>query len=345
MGRLFFMNTKDKIILRDKVDKAVRSFFEAHCYLEAQTPRFVPSPDIQPTLSHFESTLVTATGESYKGAMITSPEYALKKIVSAEIPRIYELARVFRNNEPLDKMHNPEFTMLEWYRIGSSLDEGIQETIRLVGAVAEAINGGQTIERNGKIISLKPEDWTVVSVEELFRRHCGMDQLSHVTKEDYQKALKSLDMDWQEDDTISDLFQRLMLNCVDPVLRDSPAPVIVKHYPRHEATLARINEQGFAERFEAYIAGIELCNGYAELTDPVEQRRRFVEEQRERQRLGKTLFPIDEALIEALKQIDQPLFGNGLGLDRLIMILAGFSSIESVILFPGVQLFPPKEAI
>ncbi|PIR47762.1 hypothetical protein COV06_02090 [Candidatus Uhrbacteria bacterium CG10_big_fil_rev_8_21_14_0_10_50_16] len=336
------MNTKDKIILRDKVDKTVRAFFESRCYLEAQTPRFVPCPDIEPTLSHFESTLVTATGEMYKGAMITSPEYALKKIVSAEIPRIFEFARVFRNHEPLDKTHNHEFTMLEWYRLGATLAEGIEETIQLVDAMTFAITGGHTIKRDEKTISMKPEDWTIIDVEELFRRHCGMETLSQVTKQDYQAALDRLDMDWQPDDTISDLFQRLMLNRVDPVLRESSVPIIIQHYPSHESTLAQINAEGYAERFEAYIAGLELCNGYAELTDPVEQRRRFVEEQRERERLGKTLFPIDEALLEALKKIDQPLFGNGLGLDRLIMVLGGYTSIEQVLLFPGIQLFPPR---
>ncbi len=336
------MNTRDKILLRTKANQAVRGFFKGRDYLEVCTPRFVPSPDIEPTLSHFESTLVTATGEEYKGAMITSPEYALKKIVSPEVPRIFEFARVFRNNEPVDAFHNPEFTMLEWYCMDADIDHGIQETIELVDGITEAMTGGHVITHGDLEVSTVPEAWKIVTVEELFREHCGMETLKDVTKEDYQKALDRLELNWEADDTISDLFQRLMLNRVEPTLRAAPHPMVLKHYPAHEATLAQINEDGFAERFEAYIGGIELCNGYAELTDPEEQRRRFVEEQRERKRLGKTLFPIDEELLEALKRIDRPLFGNGLGMDRLIMLVAGLNSIEDVLVFPANRLFNKK---
>lgn len=333
------MNTKDKILLRHKANTAIRAYFASRDYLEVETPRFVPSPDMEPTLSHFESVVQDVAGNTYKGGFITSPEYALKKTVSADTPRIFELARVFRNSEPFDKLHNPEFTMLEWYCMDAVIEDGIEETIGLIESVVTAISGEPVVQVNGMRIPLHKDAWEVVRVEELFRRHCGMESLENVTKEDYQAALDRLDMNWEADDTISDLFQRLMLNCIEPHLRKAPHPIAVKGYPMHEATLARLNEWGFAERFEAYIGGIELCNGYGELTDPEEQRARFVEEQRERKRLGKTLFPIDEDLLAALKKIDKPLFGNGLGIDRLIMLAAGLDSIEDVLLFPATRLF------
>ena len=336
---LVFMNLKDKILLRQKVNGAVRSFFNERGYLEVETPRFVPTPDMEPTLSHFESTVEDVRGNTYGGGFITSPEYALKKTVSVETPRIFELARVFRNSEPFDALHNPEFTMLEWYSMGSTIDDGIQETIQMIAHVARTYRGKEEVIAGGRTISVAPSDWQVHRVEDLFRTHCGMDTLEGVTKETYQAALDRLDQSWEQDDTIGDLFQRLMLNYVEPWIAAQDVPIIVRDYPAHEATLAQLDERGFAERFEVYVGGIELCNGYGELTDAREQRARFVAERRERQRLGKTLFPIDELLIEALHHLDGPLFGNGFGLDRLMMLVAGHKSIQDVLLFPATTLF------
>ncbi len=334
------MNTKEKIELRARANHAVRSFFAARGYLEVETPRFVLSPDIEPALSHFETAVTDLAGKTHQGALITSPEYALKKIVSPETPRIFELARVFRNREPLDHLHNPEFTMLEWYRLGAGLSEGIQETAELVDAMVREVSGASAVRVGGTFMCVSPDRWETMTVEELFSRHAGTASLANPTRETYADALKAHGLHWEETDTISDLFQRVFLNLIQPHLDAADHPMVVAYYPRHEATLARINERGFAERFEAYIGGIELCNGYGELTDPAEQRKRFVEEQRERTRLGKTLFPIDEELLKALQRIREPLFGNAVGIDRVIMLAAGLPSLDDVLLFSIRRLFP-----
>ncbi len=337
------MNTKEKIELRTRANRAARSFFEARGYAEVETPRFVLSPDIEPTLSHLETSVTDLAGRTYQGALITSPEYALKKIVSPETPRIFELARVFRNREPLDQLHNPEFTMLEWYRLSAGLHEGIQETAELIDEVVRAVSGASAVRVGGTFMCVSPDRWEIIAVEELFSRHAGITSLSNPTRETYTRALKTHGLHWEETDTISDLFQRVFLTLVQPHLDAADHPMIVAYYPRHEATLARINERGFAERFEAYIGGVELCNGYGELTDPAEQRKRFVEERRERSRLGKTLFPIDEELLKALQRIREPLFGNAIGFDRVLMLAADLSSLDDVLLFSTRRLFPPSD--
>ena len=343
---LFFsrMNTKEKIELRARANGAVRAFFAERGYLEVETPRFVLSPDIEPTLSHLETAVTDMTGKVYKGALITSPEYALKKIVSPETPRIFELARVFRNREPLDRWHNPEFTMLEWYQLGTGLSEGMRETTALIDHMMRTVSGASAVRVGGTFMCTAPDRWETVSVETLFQRHAGIPSLANPMRETYQSALRAHGLHWEETDTISDLFQRVFINLVQPHLDAADHPIIVAYYPRHEATLARINDRGFAERFEVYIGGVELCNGYGELTDPAEQRKRFVEEQRERQRLGKTLFPIDEELLRALQKIHEPLFGNAIGLDRVIMLAAGLSSIDDVLLFSTRRLLPPNDS-
>jgi elongation factor P--(R)-beta-lysine ligase len=311
---------------RAKMNSVVRQFFVDREYLEVETPRFVRSPDIEPTLSHLETSVTTLEGRKLDGAMITSPEYALKKLVSPEISKVFEIARVFRNGEPLDSLHSAEFTMLEWYRLGSSFKEGIEETKKFIEYVANSFE-----------YELKP--WRIVTVEELFREHCGIESLGEPSVELYQGALKAHDLDFDPSDTISDLFQRLFLNLVQKHIDSLPNPVIVAYYPRHEATLAKINDDGFAERFEIYISGVELCNAYGELTDAVEQRSRFEVELEERRKLGKREFPIDDELIAALEKIDQPMFGIALGLDRLIMVMTGAKSLDDVILFSTNNLF------
>lgn len=320
------LDNRKKIQNRIKINTAVRQFFSVRDYLEVETPCFVRSPDIEPTLTHLEATVVSLDGQRIDGAMITSPEYAIKKLVSKDLPRLFELARVFRNGEPVDDNHCTEFTMLEWYRLGSSFMEGVEETKDFVEYV-------------GKSFGYDFEPWMFVTVEELFQKYCGIDSLASPTVELYKDALKSNNLDWQEDDTVSDLFQRLFLNLVQPNIDVLPNPIVVAYYPRHEATLSKINEHGFAERFEIYINGIEICNAYGELTDALEQRARFEAELLERKRLGKTQFPIDAQLLMALDKINRPMFGIALGVDRLLMVVAGVSSMEEVILFTTNKMF------
>ncbi len=293
---------------RAKVRDAVRAFFVEREYLEVETPTLVRSPDIEPTLSHMVTEVRRRGAEAESLALITSPEYALKKLVAAGNERLFEFARVFRNDEPIDELHSHEFTMLEWYRLGSSFEEGIDETLELLKAVYE------TCEVN--LPEIKKE-----TVSGLFEKHVGIAELSNASLELYREALSGLKMHWDDSDSIGDLFQRLFLGKIEPMLRASDSITVVSYYPSHEATLAKINSDGFAERFEIYVGGVELCNAYGELTDSKEQRRRFEEELAVRAGLEIETFPIDGDLLRALDKIDEPLFGNALGFDRLVILL------------------------
>lgn len=330
---------QNRIELRNRGKRAVREFFEDGMYVEVETPTLVVSPDIEPTLTHVETSVNAVGNGSRDVALITSPEYACKKIVASGVSRVFEFARVFRNKEPLDSLHSIEFTMLEWYRMGASLEDGIKETIDLIERVVAEVAGQPVCTVHGKRIAIDEPHWDRLTVEELFAKYCGIESLTSPTRELYAEALERHSLSHEDEDSISDLFQRLFLNLVEPHIRASTRPTVVAYYPAHEATLARVNDNGLAERFEIYIGGIELCNGYGELTDGAEQRRRFVSELEERKRLGKSLFPIDEDLIEALGHINKPLFGNALGFDRLLMLASGEGTIKNVILFPSHEIF------
>ncbi len=300
----------NSLVHRAKVRDAVRAFFVGRGYLEVETPTLVRSPDIEPTLSHMVTEVRCIGAENESLALITSPEYALKKLVAAGNERLFEFARVFRNDEPMDELHSHEFTMLEWYRLGSSFEDGVEETLSLLQSVyASCGEGMPTVSRK--------------TVSSLFEEHVGIADISEPSMELYKEALSRLDMHWDESDSISDLFQRLFLGRIEPVLRSSDTVTVVSYYPSHEATLAKINAEGFAERFEIYVGGVELCNAYGELTDSDEQRLRFEEELATRKSLGKTEFPIDEDLLASLDKINEPLFGNALGFDRLVQLITG----------------------
>lgn len=306
---------------RARVRSAVRAFFEERSYVEVETPALTRHPDQEPSLTYLETEVHVRGEASERRALITSPEYAHKKLVAQGIPRTFEFARVFRNNEPRDAWHETEFTMLEWYRLGASLEEGMEETMALITHAAQEATGSAQAHVGGRRIPLDRAFWEVRTVASLMEEHAGLTLPSHPTRETYADWLDVAGLFYEPIDTISDLFQRVMLNLVDPALIRAPQPTVVAYYPWHEASLARINKEGWAERFEVFIGGIELCNAYGELTDAKEQRRRFEAEQARRRENGQPVYPIDEELLRALEHITEPLFGNALGFDRLVALL------------------------
>lgn len=310
---------------RALLNETIRDFLKARGYLEVETPLFVASPDISPNLTHFETVAVEPNGTEYRGALITSPEYSMKKLLGQGLEAIYSLTKVFRNNEEFGGTHNPEFTMLEWYRQGKDYHFGMDETEALVQASLVAF---------GK--SALPK-FKRMRVRDLFLQHIGLD-LDTATESDQRAACERLGLHPSETDTESDLFYRLFLAKVEPNLGDDP--IFVYDYPKHQAALSRLTPDGkYGERFELYVGGLELCNAFTELTDAVEQRQRFECELEERKTLGKTRFPIDEELLKRLPSVRHPTFGNALGVDRLHMLCAGVASIRDVLLFPAADLF------
>ena len=274
---------------RALVRSAVRAFFEERSYVEVETPVLTRHPDLQPTLSYFETEACVRGEAPERCALITSPEYAHKKLIALGTERTFELARVFRNNEPRDAWHELEFTLLEWYRTGASFEDGMEETLELIAFVCKQATGKTQATVDGRHIPLDRAQWDIRSLASLFEEYAGMTLSPTPTRRDYQEALDRAGLSYNSADSIGDLFQRLMLNLVEPALRRAERPMVVAYYPAHEASLACLNENGFAERFEVFIGGIELCNAYGELTDAHEQRQRFEAEQARRRELGDKL--------------------------------------------------------
>jgi lysyl-tRNA synthetase class 2 len=290
----------DGLRARARVLAALRATFAERGYLEVPTPALVPSPALEEHLH------AVSAGD---GFLRTSPEFALKKALAAGLGRIYEIGPSFRAREH-GSWHRREFTMCEWYRVGGSLEDGMDECERLIGAAARALD------------LPSPGPFRRIGVRELFLEVLGLD-LRTASASDLSDA----DEGWD------DAFMRRWVADIEPALgRVEPTfagALIVHSWPASQAALARVTTDGdwpVAQRFEVYLHGVELANAFFELTDPVEQRRRFVSANAARIAVGEPPHPVDEALIEAVGRVP-PTVGVALGVDRLVAALLGWDGI------------------
>jgi lysyl-tRNA synthetase class 2 len=328
---------------RQRINDTIRVFFRSRGYVEVETPLLVASPDVSPNLQPFETKVMEPTGATHRAALITSPEFSMKKLLGKGIEKIFTLTKVFRNGEAFSAKggsasgggghHNPEFTMLEFYQQGADYQACMDETEALLRSVFSAF---PLMSRPGH----KLEDpFRRVRLRDLFLTHTGID-LDTADREDFLRVLAATTFvpTGTKVDTMSDLFYRVFLAKIEPKIGSSPT--FVYDYPKYQAALSKLTPDGrYGERFELYMNGMELCNGFTELTDAKEQRARFESELAERRALGKPTFPIDEELLRLLPSVRQPTFGNALGVDRLHMVATGRSRIEEVLLFPARTLF------
>ncbi len=293
---------------RAAVLKAVRAYFDERAFLEVETPLAVPSPGLDLHLAAVE-----AVGLRQRRWLITSPEYQMKRLVAGGLTRIFQICRCFRRDEE-GALHQPEFTMLEWYRAFAGSDEIMRDTEELVAAVARAVTGSTTILARGRPVDVTPP-WKRLPVAEAFRRIAGVELASVLPDEER--------------------FFRILVERIEPGL-GYPRPVFLTHWPASMASLARLHpeDRRFADRVEAYVDGVELCNGFGELVDPEEQRMRLHRDRSERLRTGRDDYPIDERFLAALEEGLPPCAGNALGLDRLVMLVTGARSIDDVLAFP-----------
>jgi len=337
---------RGRMLQRSLIMRAVREFFAGRGFLEVETPVLVAHPGMEPHLEPFETRLTDERGGARAGFLITSPEYSLKKLLAAGLPKIFEITRSFRNGEPWGGTHNPEFTLIEWYRARDDYRSLMRDTEDLVADAAMKLAGRTTIEYQGQRVELAPS-WTRLSVAEAFDKFCGVDLGRGIDDPEWFRTAVAergclIDMT----DTFDDVFFKLFLRDIEPKLGqpgdpgETAKPVILYDYPRTMAALARLKpEDGrYAERFEAYCLGIELGNAFSELNDAAEQRRRLVEEQELRRRLGKPAPAIDEQFLEAVGQMP-PSAGIAFGLDRLVMLLTDAKDIRDVLFFPASDLF------
>ena len=323
----YFLRTQDPrrqrgTSMRRRVENLIRRFFEARDFLETRTPLLVPCPGMETHIRPFK----LETG----AYLPTSPEFALKRLLVGGLERIFQIAPAFRL-EPQSTTHHPEFTLLEWYRAFAGMNEIMADTEQLIETLALEIRGEPAIVFQGKRFSVQ-RPWPRLFVRDLFREHAGMDWVENPTREQMAKQCERLGLTVagtdSSKDSWDDLYFRIWLNVIEPRLPQDQA-VFVYGYPPSQAALSVIQTEAdgsrWARRFEAYAAGIELCNAFEELTDPIEQRARFekdmaLRESQYGQSFPKT--PLDEDFLTALEEGLPPSGGNALGVDRLIMLLA-----------------------
>ncbi|MGA0595003.1 EF-P lysine aminoacylase EpmA [Enterovirga sp. CN4-39] len=324
------------LLQRNRIVAATRRWFAARGFVEVDTAALQASPGNEAHLHAFATEALTTAGEGRPLYLHTSPEFAAKKLLAAGEERIFSLGHVFRNRER-GALHHPEFTMLEWYRVEEEYDLVMQDAAELVRLAAETTSRPVASFR-GRTCDLTawPER---VSVADAFREHAGIDLLSTVGADDTDRdalaaACSASGIRTAPDDTWSDMFSRVLVERIEPRLGEG-RPTLLDRYPVAEAALARRSEDDprVAERFELYACGVELANGFGELTDAAEQRRRFVSEMDEKARVYGERYPLDEDFLAALETMPRAS-GVALGLDRLVMLASGAERIEDVIWTP-----------
>jgi len=330
---------RPRLIARNAIKRAVRGWFEADGFTEVEAAALQVSPGNEAHLHGFATQMIAIDGAQTELYLHTSPEFACKKLLAAGETKIFDFARVWRNRER-GALHHPEFTMLEWYRAGEPYEALMADCATLLALAAETA-GCTSFSFRGRATDpfAAPERLTVA---EAFDRFAGVDLLATVSAsagdlDALAAAASAAGIRVAADDTWTDVFSRVMVECVEPNLGIG-RPTILYEYPAVEAALARLSPKDprVAERFELYACGVELANAFAELTDPVEQRRRLEAEMVEKARVYGETYPLDEDFLAALA-VMPPACGCALGFDRLAMLATGASHIEEVLWTPVVQ--------
>jgi elongation factor P--(R)-beta-lysine ligase len=328
------------LIARGRIRDAARAYFGDQGFIEVECGTLQISPGNEAHLHAFATEQVAPGGERQRWFLHTSPEFACKKLLAAGERKIFTLAPVYRNREHGD-LNASEFTMLEWYRAEESYAAVIEDTLRVVQAAAKAA-GCTAFGFRGKTADPFAAPLRI-TVAEAFREFAGIDLMATLGPRDatdrdaLARQAAGAGIKITADDGWSDIFSRILVERIEPRL-GLGAPTILDHYPRAEAALARAaaHDERLAERFELYLCGVELANGFGELTDAGEQRRRFEREMDEKQRIYGERYPIDEDFLAALGHMPAAS-GVALGFDRLVMLATNAGRIDRVMWTPQEQ--------
>lgn len=338
---------RTRFLIREKVIDALRLFLKQHSFHEVETPLMVSIPGTEPYFNLFETKLQAADGREQPAYFVTSPEYSMKKLLAADFGNIFQICKTFRNQESLGGLHNPEFTILEFYRVNANYFEVMNDFEKMFSFVCQSLNiDEKKFVYQGKTFDLSAP-YPRLSVAELFKKYLNLneDQLFDL-RAICLKALElgydlsgfkppSKDLAWEE------VYNQLFLNEIEPKLAEFNQPVIVYDYPAPQTALARKTEKDphFAERFEVYLAGMELGNAFGELIDADLQKEGLEADLLLRRELGKKAQPIDQDFLDALESGLPACSGMAVGVDRLIMLFSDVDNIDDALLFPASELF------
>ncbi|NEU12206.1 EF-P lysine aminoacylase GenX [Methylobacterium sp. BTF04] len=325
------------LMARNRITAALRAHFAARDFVEVEAAALQVSPGNEAHLSAFATAMIGADGAAHPLYLHTSPEFACKKLLAAGEDRIVSFARVYRNRER-GPLHHPEFTMLEWYRACAGYDVLMRDCADLLALAADRA-GARRFTHRGKEADPCAE-FERITLAQAFAERAGIDLLATMAADGttdraaLAAAVGAAGLRVAADDTWADLFSRVLVARIEPHLGIG-RPTILCEYPVSEAALARPSPRDprVAERFELYACGVELANAFGELTDPVEQRRRFESEMAEKARIYGETYPIDEDFLAALAVMPEAS-GIALGLDRLVMLATGAPRIDDVIWTP-----------
>lgn len=291
---------------------------------EIFTPTLVSCPGLEPSLEPFATT-VTQGSKSREVYLPTSPEIHLKKALARGLHNIFEIKTCFRRGE-FSSHHENEFKMLEWYRGFADLDTVIGDLELIIEQLSERGWG-----RDAEAVQ-------VTDFRTLFAEILGFELRPRTSAQELRELCLELKIETAANDTFTDLFHRLMIEKIEPAM-STRGPLVVRRFPPEMAALAKIDNEGWADRFELYWNGLEIANAFFEVTDPEEQRERWKTEQQERERLGTTKLPQDPEMIRALEMGIPPTGGIALGVERLYMAFEKITDIRELNLFPSADLF------
>lgn len=304
-ARLVWNGTGPRLRARARALATLRAYFDGQGFIEVDPPARVRAPGVDLNVDALRAE---------QGWLVPSPELSLKRLLVGGVPRLYSLSHAFRYDEQ-GALHEPEFMLLEWYRAFAGQEAVMRDTEALVLAVAKALTGGAHLfAPDGRRLDVRPP-FERITVREAFLH--------------FAKVKDAVDLAASDEDR----YFRLLVEVVEPNLARFDKPVFLCEYPITQAVLARPSpsDPSVAERFELYAGGVELCNGYGELVDPVEQRRRFVAERSERRRQKRRVYPIAGRFLAALEEGMPPSGGNALGVDRLILLATNAKRLADVI--------------
>jgi lysyl-tRNA synthetase class 2 len=305
--------------------QSTRRFFIEKEYLEIDTPLLAPFLIPEPSLEVFETRYIDTGGRNTPFFLVPSPELWMKRILAAGSPNLFQICKSFRNVESMERLHNPEFTMLEWYTLGHSYIESIDVLEDLIAFLCDEIPAVKTLSPPFQRIAMR----------EAFQQILGLDLDGLMERDRLVEAAESLGLRHQTDDTWEELFNRIFLSQIEPALPRSE-PFILYDYPSKIPTLAK-NRGPYAERWELYIDGIEIANCFSEETSAANLERLF-EKEAERKRQCVVRHRIDYELIRSFEGGFPKCSGVALGMDRLLMVLLSEKSLDRVISFPFSEL-------
>jgi lysyl-tRNA synthetase, class II len=319
--------TRASFVLRARMVTEIRRALDDEGFVEVETPVLQPrygGAFARPFSTHHNELDQTLY-------LRIATELYLKRLIVGGLERVYELGKDFRN-EGISFKHNPEFTMLEWYEAYADYEDAAERLEQLVAHVASEVNGTTRVERDGVEIDLAPP-WRRVTLRDAIRDRTGVDVLEHPTRDALAEAM---DSEASPDDGWGKLVDGLLSKEVEPTLIQ---PTLIMDYPVEMSPFAKRHrtQEGLVERWEAYVGGFEIANAFTELNDPDDQRRRFEQQAEEMRRGDDEAQPFDESYVQALEHGMPPTGGVGLGIDRLVMLLTGATSLREVLLFPAMR--------